>query len=200
MLSGKAFQAERQVETALSIAVTLARLNEHLSKVVIESMTHMGAVSSSYRFKILSQDAKASSFIVLVEFPSGAKVEPKRLGEIEAIIRRAAHARFEIRVKCLYWRFDETPLVLSESAVTPVRTIPTGNSKSLPEPPIGVGREYEKTRISDYQPATDEEIAELKSQFSQQTKLPERPWRDTEMLESEGGNAVIGATQYSKLN
>lgn len=200
MLSRKAFQAERQVEIALSIAATLARLNRHLSKVVVESMTHMGAVSSSYRFKILSQDAKASSFIVLVEFPSGAKVEPKRLGEIEAIIRRAAHARFEIRVKCLYWRFDAAPLVLSESAVTSVNTKPTGNSKTLLEPPVEVESEYATTQLAHDQPATAEEMAELKSQFSQHAQVPERPWRDTEMLESEGSNAVIGATQYSKLN
>lgn len=206
ILARKPTGANKSVESALHNAVSIARQNDLLAKVIKESMTHMGAVSSSYRFKCLSQDAQATSFIVLIDLPNGTKVDQKKLGDIEVILRRSAHSRYEIRVKSIYWRFDQSqpvPTVITPAGA-PMKSIDlSGLIEPIPvsdSPNALAANDDQPTRIADYEPATSDELAALNRQFSDSCKGPARPWRDTEVLEGEDEIAVLGATQYAKLN
>lgn len=80
---------------------------ELLYLVVREAMVRAGVLSSSYKFKVLSLDARGRQFLVMVDLAQRARHETTRLAEIEAMIAQAAKARFDILVTAVYWRSNE---------------------------------------------------------------------------------------------
>ena len=56
---------------------------ELLYGVVREAMVRAGVLSSSYKFKVLSLDARGRQFLVMVDLSHGAGGETGRLAEIE---------------------------------------------------------------------------------------------------------------------
>lgn len=89
------------------------RKNERMARrellygVVRESMVRAGVLSSSYKFKVLSLDARGRQFLVMVDLSHGAGGETGRLAEIEAMIAQGAKARYDILVTAVYWRSNE---------------------------------------------------------------------------------------------
>jgi hypothetical protein len=193
-------------ESALNTALSIARQSDLLSVLVKESMTHMGAVSSSYRFKCIAQDAQATCFIVLIDLPANANVARNKLSDIEVILRRSATSRYNIRMKSIYWRFDNSQ---KQTAVAPSpgETIKAIDLAGLIEPnPVSVpsnavsASDDQPTLIAGYEPATSEELIALNRQFSDSGKVPSQPWPDTAIKEDEDESVLVGATQYAKLN
>jgi hypothetical protein len=80
---------------------------ELLYAVVRESMTNAGVLSTSYKFKVLSLDARGRQFLVMVDLASEFGGETHRLAEIEAMVAQAAKSRFDILVTAVYWRMNE---------------------------------------------------------------------------------------------
>lgn len=89
------------------------RKNERMARrellygVVRESMTRAGVLSTSYKFKVLSLDARGRQFLVMVDLASAFGGETHRLSEIEAMVAQAAKSRFDILVTAVYWRLNE---------------------------------------------------------------------------------------------
>jgi hypothetical protein len=79
---------------------------EVLYTVVRECMVRAGVLTSSYKFKVLSLDARARQFLVMVDL-AGARASTAQLAEIEAMIAQSAKARGDIVVKAVYWRQNE---------------------------------------------------------------------------------------------
>jgi hypothetical protein len=80
---------------------------ELLYGVVRESMVNAGVLSSSYKFKVLSLDARGRQFLVMVDLARDHGGETARLAEIEAMIAQSAKARYDIIVTAVYWRTNE---------------------------------------------------------------------------------------------
>ena len=80
---------------------------ELLYSVVRQAMTRAGVLSSGYKFKVLSLDAKGHQFLVMIDLARTYGAEPARLADIEAMIARAAKARHDIVVNGVYWRSNE---------------------------------------------------------------------------------------------
>ena len=80
---------------------------ELLYTVVRESMTRAGVLSSSYKFKVLSLDARGRQFLVMVDLAREYGGETSSLAEIEALVAQAAKSRYDIVVTSVYWRTNE---------------------------------------------------------------------------------------------
>jgi len=101
---------------------------ELLYAVVRESMTNAGVLSTSYKFKVLSLDARGRQFLVMVDLASEFGGETHRLAEIEAMVAQAAKSRFDILVTAVYWRMNEHVAIgvpaSSRSPATTSRPVP----------------------------------------------------------------------------
>lgn len=80
---------------------------ELLYGIVRESMVRAGVLSSAYKFKVLSLDARGRQFLVMVDLAGDQGAETNRLAEIEALIAQGAKARHDIIVTAVYWRASE---------------------------------------------------------------------------------------------
>ncbi len=80
---------------------------ELLYAVVRESMMRAGVLSASYKFKVLSLDARGRQFLVMVDLAPDNAGETVRLAEIEALIAQGAKSRHDIIVNAVYWRSNE---------------------------------------------------------------------------------------------
>ena len=80
---------------------------ELLYAVVRDAMTRAGVLSSGYKFKVLSLDARGRQFLVMVDLARNHGGETTRLAEIEALIAQGAKARYDILVSAVYWRLNE---------------------------------------------------------------------------------------------
>jgi hypothetical protein len=80
---------------------------ELLYAVVRDAMTRAGVLSSGYKFKVLSLDARGRQFLVMVDLARNHGGETARLAEIEALIAQGAKSRHDILVTAVYWRMNE---------------------------------------------------------------------------------------------
>jgi hypothetical protein len=80
---------------------------ELLFTVVRECMNRAGVLSASYKFKVLSLDARGREFLVMIEVPGAQLQSAERLAEIEARVAQAAKAQHKIAVKAVYWRQND---------------------------------------------------------------------------------------------
>ena len=101
---------------------------ELLYTVVREAMVRAGMLSSSYKFKVLSLDARGRQFLVMMDLAREHGDETSRLAEIEALIAQSAKSRHDIVVTAVYWRLYE------HVAVGLPQTRPAGARPSSPMP------------------------------------------------------------------
>jgi hypothetical protein len=80
---------------------------ELLYAVVRECMGNAGVLSSGYKFKVLSLDARGRQFLLMVDLAREHGSETGRLAEIEASIAQSAKLRHDIVVTAVYWRMNE---------------------------------------------------------------------------------------------
>jgi hypothetical protein len=92
---------------------------EQLYVAIREAMTRAGVLSASYKFKVLSLDQRGNEFLVMMDLAKAFGGQPEQLTEIEALIVQNAKARFEITVPAVYWRMDETAVVVKPRLNTP---------------------------------------------------------------------------------
>jgi hypothetical protein len=74
---------------------------ELLYAVVRECMVRAGVLSSTYKFKVLSLDARGQQFLVMVDLAQGSGADMVRLAEIEAMIAQSAKSRYQVLVTAL---------------------------------------------------------------------------------------------------
>jgi len=85
---------------------------EQLYVAIRESMTRSGVLSASFKFKVLSLDQRGNEFLVMMDLAKAFGRSSEQLSEIETLIIQNAKARFEITVPAVYWRIDETAIVV----------------------------------------------------------------------------------------
>jgi hypothetical protein len=107
--STKPFNAAGHAATAQPANRKQERLarRELLYAVVREAMVRAGVLSSTYKFKVLSLDARGRTFLVMVDLSQGSGSDTNRLAEIEAMIAQSAKARYDIVISAVYWRANE---------------------------------------------------------------------------------------------
>ena len=75
--------------------------------ILAEAMARAGVLSASYKFKVLSLDARGRQFLVMVDLARDHGGETALLAELEASIAQGAKSRHDILVTAVYWRMNE---------------------------------------------------------------------------------------------
>ncbi|MEO7547577.1 MAG: hypothetical protein ABIT82_04090 [Ramlibacter sp.] len=112
---------------------------ELLYTVVREAMLHSGVLTSSYKFKVLSLDARGRQFMVMVDLARASGGETSRLAEIEALIAQHAKSRYDVVVTAVYWRMNEH-VALGVPGPRTARTVATPSQPApLESGPVDLG-------------------------------------------------------------
>jgi hypothetical protein len=107
---------------------------ELLYTVVRDAMMRAGVLSASYKFKVLSLDARGRQFLVMVDLARDYGGETSRLAEIEAMIAQGAKSRHDILVTAVYWRMNEHVAVGDPAAQVTKKPAQAAVSDSQPMP------------------------------------------------------------------
>jgi hypothetical protein len=179
---------------------------EQLYAVVRESMTRVGVLSSSYKFKVLSLDSHGRQYLIMMDLAKLHAGETGRLAEIETLIAQSAKSRHDILVTSVYWRLNEH--------VTAGLTRPAG-APTLPRAPLPAAQ----TSVADaaksrYEPLHADEVAAFKQALAsvvaptvlsapgeivhsgRRNPAPQPSFEDTELDERQ---APLSGTQYGDL-
>jgi hypothetical protein len=159
---------ELQAEAAPSLKRREERTarRERLYTAVRDAMTRAGVLSATYKFKVLSLDARGLQYLVMVDLALAEAAAQERLAQIEASIIEGANARYDITVKAVYWRVNDqvTPGERAAAAERdrPSRPTPLEPSRAMPasrpEQPAAARRPG-----SQYDPIQADEVAAFKS-------------------------------------
>lgn len=183
MESTKPYSPAQQHAAAPAQGQPANRKNERMARrellytVVREAMVRSGVLSSGYKFKVLSLDARGLQFLVMVDLASGYGRETSSLAEIEALIAQSAKARYGIMVSSVYWRMAEhvavgqpgkpvpvsgkapvsqpAPLEAEHSQPAPLFAAPTSQPAPLEAPPAARPR-------SPFEPIQADEVEAFK--------------------------------------
>ena len=154
---------------------------ELLYSVVRDTMLRAGILAASYKFKVLSLDARGHQYLIMMDLASSAAIDLSRLAEIEVVLAQAAKLQHDILVTAVYWRVNEQvsvglariPLVTVVSTAKPTPARPASSAPAtsgMPASSAGSKR------------ASPDEFA------------------DTQFEEAEQPAAPLGITQYGDLN
>jgi hypothetical protein len=128
---------------------------EQLYVAIRESMTRSGVLSASYKFKVLSLDQRGNEFLVMMDLAKAFGRPTEQLSEIETLIIQNARARFEITVPAVYWRIDETAVVVKPRPAA--EAVPSG-----PAPLADAAAKPAKPPAPRYEPIQADEVAAFK--------------------------------------
>jgi hypothetical protein len=186
---------------------------ELLYTIVRESMTRLGVLSSSYKFKVLSLDSRGRQYLVMMDLVRLQPSEIARLVEIESLIAKSAKLRHDIVVTSVYWRInDPVSAVSMHASVAPAAPVAAPTPVPAVQAPTPVAQaEPPKTR---FEPLIEDEVAAFKQalaslpmpkklsapgeivQSGRRNPAPEVQFADTELDER---MAPLSGTQYGDL-
>lgn len=147
---------------------------EQLYGVIREAMTHVGMLSSSYKFKVLSLDSHGRQYLIMMDLSLQYSHEVSRLSEIESLIAQHAKSRHEILVTSVYWRVNDQvtagAMARPPMSVVPPPSPPTARPAPSPPPPEAAS---EAATVPRYDPLMPDEIAAFKQALaSEQASQP----------------------------
>ena len=129
---------------------------EQLYIAIRESMTRSGVLSAIYKFKVLSLDQRGNEFLVMMDLAKAFGRPTEQLGEIEILIIQNARARFEITVPAVYWRIDETAVVVKP------KPLPQDAPQSAAVPAADAAAKPARPGAPRYEPIQADEVAAFK--------------------------------------
>jgi hypothetical protein len=132
-----------------------------LHQVVREAMVRNGMLSASYKFKVLSLDARGLSFLVMMDLPLEFGQQVERLGAIENMIIGNAKTRHQLMVTAVYWRVAPVPVHEQfkmsvpprDSAPAPLAGAPAPVAQQAPRVSAPVVAPAMRTPVAPIQPA-----------------------------------------------
>lgn len=181
---------------------------ELLYGIVRESMTRVGVLSSSYKFKVLSLDSRGRQYLIMMDLARLQAGEIARLVEIEGLIAKSAKLRHDIVVTSVYWRVNEHV----NAGLTPPQVSVPAPLSTGPAPAPALTPATPKPR---HEPLLEDEVAAFKQalaslptpktlsapgeiiQSGRRNPVPEMRFEDTELDERQ---APLSGTQYGDLN
>jgi hypothetical protein len=191
---------------------------ELLYSVVRDSMTRAGVLASSYKFKVLSLDARGCQYLIMMDLANQSAGDTGRLAEIEAMIAQAAKMRHDILVTAVYWRVNEHVTAgLSPSQAVPPPRPPAkapepvaSRASATPASSVRPGAPYEpllqdevaafKRALASAAPATPLSASGQIVTSGRRNPAPAVEFEDTQLVDPEERVSPLSITQYGDLN
>lgn len=188
---------------------------ELVYEVVRDAMLRAGVLAASYKFKVLSLDARGIRYVIMMDLSERLSGDAVRLAEIEALIAQSAKIRHDILVTAVYWRINQ-PVTAGLSSHPSSQVTPGANPavpSKLPRPatasPVASGPRYEplqKDEIAAFKKALASATPTAQAAAGQVVKsrrrnpAPVEDFEDTHMVDPNERASPLSATQYGDLN
>ncbi len=180
---------------------------ELLYAVVRETMTRAGVLSASYKFKVLSLDARGRQYLIMMDLARQYAGETSRFAEIEGQIARTAKARHDILVTSVYWRVNEHVTAgLSRQPASVPAPAPLSPNPIAPAVPAASAPHFEplqedevvafKKALAAAAPPTPAVAGEV-VRSGRRNPAPQPVFQDTQI---DDGHSPLSGTQYGDLN
>ena len=183
-------------QTAVNRKIERLTHREFLYSVVRDAMIRAGVLAASYKFKVLSLDARGRQYLIMMDLAQQSMDTIESLSEIETLMTQAAKARHDLLVTAVYWRVNEQ----ITSSLSP------GSPASARKPG------------SAFEPLQDDEVAAFKRALAsvapagahatpghsvtsgRRNPHPADEFQDTQIVSSDEHVSPLGVTQYGELN
>ena len=198
---------------------------ELLYSVVRDSMTRTGVLAASYKFKVLSLDARGLQYLIMIDLLNqSASAAATRLTEIEGMISQAAKSQHDIVVTAVYWRLNDQVMLhpapasvhVAESASAPERA----SAHAPLMPPLSQPSAVPQGSGGRYEPLLDDEMAAFQRALASGSTAPATPlspsgrivepvrrhpvppleFENTQILDSNERASPLSGTQFGSLN
>lgn len=190
---------------------------ESLYEVVRSVMLRSEVLSSHFKFKVLSLDARGRQFLVMIDLLNDSALQPHRWSGIEQLMTLTALQHHDLEIKGLYWRLMMQPTTAGEAVpskpdgvtrrAAPLAAVTAPASAAFATPMNGFEPIHQdevlafKKAIADATPA-DETATEAGKVISSGPRRPppEHGYEDTQLLEPEDGTSPLSKTQFGGLD
>ncbi len=185
---------------------------ELLYSVVRDTMIRAGVLAASYKFKVLSLDARGRQYLIMMDLAHGTTLASARLAEIEAVMAQAAKAKHDILVSAVYWRINEPVIVGLSPAPLSAETQthkPASARQATAKPVTPTRSNPALTSESRYEPLQEGEVAAFKRALASSDKAVTAGRRhaprldefeDTQIAQTDAPTSPLSVTQYGDLN
>ena len=191
---------------------------ELLYKVVHDAMIRAGVLASSYKFKVLSLDARGLQYMIMMDLANTSAGGTSRLSEIEAMMAQAAKARHDIFITAVYWRVNEqvTTGLSSNQSVTAPEVMKKPDELQTFHSSVTPARLVKSTPA--YEPLQQDEVDAFKRALASAASVtpmsvhgrmvtsgrrnpaPVEEFEDTQIVPSDERASPLSVTQYGDLN
>ena len=189
---------------------------ELVYEVVRDAMLRAGVLAASYKFKVLSLDARGIQYVIMMDLSERLAGDTVRLAEIEALIAQSAKIRHDILVTAVYWRINQP--VTSGLSSHPSSQVTPGGNRPVPSTPTRPATASTVAAGPRYEPLQQDEIAAFKKALASATPpaqaaaagqvvksrrrnpAPVEHFQDTNMVNPNERASPLSATQYGDLN
>lgn len=191
---------------------------ELIYRVVRDAMIRAGVLAASYKFKVLSLDARGQQYLIMLDLFSPSAGDTARLAEIEAMMAQMAKKRHDMTVTAVYWRVSEQvtaglPRSQSVPSPQPPRKGPELQASHRPATPVTLDKQAPQ-----YEPLQHDEVAAFKRARARaapaaalaapgqivtsgrRNPAPPVEFEDTQMAHSDERASPLSMTQYGDLN
>lgn len=193
---------------------------ENLYEVVRSVMLRSEVLSSHYKFKVLSLDARGRQFLVMIDLINDTALPPHRWAAVEQLMATTATQHHDLQIKAVYWRMmmaqtvpagapaQDTTLPLGATA--PAVAVTAAAAVASASEPIAPG-------LHGYEPIHQEEVLAFKKAIaaSAPAQVPdesqvlssgprhaplEHGYEDTQLMEPDPTSAPLSKTQFGGLD
>ncbi len=189
---------------------------ESLYEVVRSVMLRSEVLSSHYKFKVLSLDARGRQFLVMIDLLNDATLAPHRWSGIEQLMTMTALQHHDLEVKGLYWRLMMQPTPATSAAKSDVSVLA---SAAAPAMATAAAAAAIAEPIDGFEPIHQDEVMAFKKAIAEATPAaeaapevgrlvssgprkapPAHGYEDTQLIGSEEGASPLSKTQYGGLD
>jgi hypothetical protein len=182
---------------------------ELLYGAVRDVMIRAGVLAASYKFKVLSQDARGRQYLIMMDLKTPVPGGVIRLAEIEVMMVQTAKVRHGILVNGVYWRTEDSAKTSSLAADAPNGAPSFRPPDREPVPRAG-------TPTPGYEPLQQSEVDAFKQALVTQASKkvaqgvtvtsgrrraqPSTDFEETHMEPTADSASPLSITQYGDLN
>lgn len=152
---------------------------EVLYAMIREHMIRIGALSTAYRFRVLSMDAGGREYVVMVDLAADLFEQPQRLADFERTIAELARTRHELEVTAIYWRVSDE-LTKATPRTQPMASTRSSQADKLRQELQHLKEEGEAPRASS---ATQQDFQATQMIDSLQSEGPVSDFAATQMID-----------------
>jgi len=188
---------------------------ENLYETVRSVMLRSEVLSSHYKFKVLSLDARGRQFLVMVDLLNDTALPPHRWAAVEQLMANTAAQHHDLQVKAVYWR-----MMMAQTEPAPDVQAHRQASTSAAAPVAAAAAAQASTPIAPslhgYEPINQDEVLAFKKAIagataesaqtarapasSPQRAVPEHGYEDTQIMEPDPAAAPLSKTQFGGLD